>query len=230
MRVIVVKPAAKKKSKVAKKPVEQPAPAVETPQTETHTHAEASVHVEPPQSEAPQENAPNSKEEENLEAALEEAPAEEAPIAKTNKLLFTVGTIVATALVTSSIGIFLVYLSHPTQVTRQETAPVEEVSPSATPVPALAKSDITLEVLNGSGVKGSAGKAASKLLDLGYTVVGTGNADARYDRSEVFVAAALGEQGRTMLLGDLAKEFSVSSVSGVLEDSTVSARLIIGKE
>jgi LytR cell envelope-related transcriptional attenuator len=216
-------PAAKKKPVVKTKVIP---PAMEIPPAVTPPPQPVLQPVPKP---APVEPVATS-EPVSLEQMLEDSAGEEPPLEKTNKVLFALGTIIALGLIAGSIAIFLLYLAHPKQVTRQETAPVEEATPSAVPVVATNKSDITFEVLNGSGVAGTAGKAASTLVELGYTIGKTGNAEKRYTKSEVTIAASVKDDGVAMLLADLEKAFSITSSSGVLQDSTFSARLIIGKK
>lgn len=220
------KPAAKKSppsSGVKAPPVTPPAVTHEPEPVETSPVPESPPAPEPASDATPPEAV-------DLEQMLEDSEMEEVPLEKTNKALFALGTIIALGLIAGSIAIFFIYLSHPKQVTRQETIPIEEATPSATPVPATNKSDITIEVLNGSGVAGTAGKAAAKLATLGYTIGATGNAEKRYSKSEIWIAPSVKDDGVAMLLVDSEKEFSITSTSGVLEDSTFSARLIIGKQ
>jgi hypothetical protein len=58
------------------------------------------------------------------------------------------------------------------------TTDPEEASPTPTPAPELDRSEITIDVLNGSGITGKAGETAEKLETLGYTIGTIGNASA----------------------------------------------------
>jgi hypothetical protein len=59
------------------------------------------------------------------------------------------------------------------------TPTVAEVISSPTPtVEAVNKADIKIQILNGSGVVGAAGKAQSALTAVGYTGIEVGNADS----------------------------------------------------
>lgn len=93
------------------------------------------------------------------------------------------------------------------------------------------KSSLTIEILNGSGVAGVAGKAKSLLTDLGYNITSTGNADNfEYEQSVIEIKAS-----KSSFLKDLEKDLSKDYVIGETS-STLSAsnqtdvRIIIGKE
>lgn len=103
--------------------------------------------------------------------------------------------------------------------------------PTSTPQPTLAplnREEISLEILNGSGVPGLAGKTATMFEDLGYSVpeVGNGNTVAS---TEVYVQEEL-EERLSLLMDDLLENLNVSSVAGYLdEDDEVTARVVLGE-
>jgi hypothetical protein len=108
---------------------------------------------------------------------------------------------------------------------------VEDVTPTpeVSPTPINNRADITLEVLNGSGVAGMAARTAERLEALGYSVIGTGNADrSNYTETQILVAPEF--DTAELLLSDLTREFDSASVSGELQDSTASARIIVGRD
>ena len=108
----------------------------------------------------------------------------------------------------------------------------QQTTPTPTPVveEKLERSEWSLEVLNGSGVSGLAKKVADGLTGLGYQVVKVGNADKQtYTQSQIFVKDEL--KGKIdKVVADIKDIVKISSVSGQVEDSTASARIIIGKE
>lgn len=57
------------------------------------------------------------------------------------------------------------------------TSDIKESSPSATPFPAIEKSKLKIQILNGSGVVGQAGKIKDDLLKLGFSNIDTGNSE-----------------------------------------------------
>jgi hypothetical protein len=108
---------------------------------------------------------------------------------------------------------------------------VEDVTPTpeVSPTPINNRAEITLEVLNGSGVAGMAARTAERLEALGYSVIGTGNADrSNYTETQILVAPEF--DTAELLLSDLTREFDSASVSGELQDSTASARIIVGRD
>ncbi|MEU2822737.1 LytR C-terminal domain-containing protein [Streptomyces bacillaris] len=69
------------------------------------------------------------------------------------------------------------------------------VAAAADPVHARS---VRVRVLNGTGVAGRAAQAAEELRDLGYTVVGTGNAPDRADRTAVLHAPGMADHARVL--------------------------------
>lgn len=100
------------------------------------------------------------------------------------------------------------------------------ISPTPT---TTSKAAIPLEVLNGSGVSGLAGKTADTLEGMGYTILKTGNADnSNYKTTEIYTNPEFTDT--KAFLEDLEEEFGSATVSGSLKDSTASARIIVGKD
>lgn len=91
------------------------------------------------------------------------------------------------------------------------------------------KSQVFFEILNGSGVRGVAGRAAEYLEDLGYQVGSIGNHDELSDDIRLFLRSEL-EADREMILSDISKNYKSATYAGELTEGTYSARLIIGKE
>lgn len=94
----------------------------------------------------------------------------------------------------------------------------------------LNRSKLSIAVVNGSGIEGTAGKAATILKDLGYNVVSTGNAD-NFDYAGVTIKVKKEMSNFLDLLKkDLSKEYTVSATSSDLSpDSSTDALIIIGK-
>jgi hypothetical protein len=187
---------------------------------------------------------PKEKEiEETKETKIPESPEEPAetkisswdleeeasPLDKENKSFFKLGIIVL-AIILVVTGIFLFFfLSSNSKKTPVEAKKI--TTTTITPKKAqINKSEWTLEVLNGSGVPGAAAKAAAKLTEQGYEVVKTGNADNQdYTKSELFIAENMQSKAQ-LLIDDLSSDYTFSSTPEVLKNSTVSARIIIGKD
>lgn len=159
-----------------------------------------------------------------------EEEEEEEPQEKSNKKLFIIGGIILGAIILATIG-FFVFSSGESQ---QEKIVSPQAESSPTPTEAskqtLNRSDWSLEVLNGSGVAGVAKKAADKLIELGYRVVKTGNADKQTYEENQFLVSKEMEDKADLVVADLKDTVKIATVSATLKDSTASARIIIGKE
>ncbi len=114
---------------------------------------------------------------------------------------------------------------EPTPIPEEEMIPTME----PTPTPDLDRADLSIDVLNGSGVPGAAGDAEDFLLDLGYEEITTGNADSYdYQQTEVSIKESKDEYLQ-MLLTDLSSEYTVSSESAYLdEDYDYDVQIIVG--
>ena len=113
-----------------------------------------------------------------------------------------------------------------TQMPTQAPTDTPGATPSATPSPA----PLVIQVLNGSGVPGAAGKVAATLESSGYTISGTGNAGT-FDYTNIVIEVKAGEQAvLTKLKSDLSKDYTIGSTSATLTDKTkVDAVVIVGK-
>lgn len=94
----------------------------------------------------------------------------------------------------------------------------------------LDRSMLSVEVQNGSGEAGAAGKGADVLRGFGYKVSGTGNAD-NYDYENVTIQVKSTKSNYLALLKkDLGFSYTVGSTSADLDSSsTADALVIIGK-
>jgi LCP family protein required for cell wall assembly len=80
----------------------------------------------------------------------------------------------------------------------KEPKPTSTATPSGPPL-RTAPQDISVEVLNGSGVPGAAGDLAEELASVGFRVVGVGTADrSDHATTTVFHDPAYDESGRTL--------------------------------
>lgn len=111
-------------------------------------------------------------------------------------------------------------------------------SPTNTPTPkptvnpvdkqtGLNRSKLSVTVQNGSGVAGTAGKAADLLKNLGYNVVSTGNAD-NYDFVNVTIQVkSSSSEFLALLKKDLEGSYTIGSNSADLSTSFSSDALVI---
>ena len=115
---------------------------------------------------------------------------------------------------------------------------VSEVVTEASPIPnttpepekiveLLTREEISLDVLNGSGVSGLAGKTATTFEELGYEIGEIGNADD-VETTELYIQEDLEEQLGN-LLDDVKEELGVASVSGYLDSDVESmGKIVLG--
>lgn len=109
----------------------------------------------------------------------------------------------------------------------EETTDTEAVAePEATPRP---RSEITLEILNGSGIAGLAGKYKSTFEDLGYAVDNVGNADEDVVGSSLYIDQDIDESLLDNLLEDVKSELNIENVTGT-KDLDTAAQIVLGSE
>lgn len=109
--------------------------------------------------------------------------------------------------------------------------PTGEVTPSPQPTAELSRSDLKIQVLNGSGAPGTAAQAKEFLEELGYEVADTGNAK-NYDYEATQISLKEDKASyRDMLVRDLDKKYEVSEDVGTLDgDSDYDGVVIIGEK
>lgn len=111
----------------------------------------------------------------------------------------------------------------------------EEISSSPTPEisPALLaeKKDLKIKILNGSGIPGLAGKAATYLENLGYSGIKTGNASS-YDYEQTEIQIKESQKGLLeQLTKDLSQEYTLAEEQKTLaEDESFDVIITLGKK
>lgn len=144
--------------------------------------------------------------------------------------------IIGVALLTG--GILLVVASGlpklPTMFVKPTPTAKQDLAPQGTPTPtpaAAARSDIKVQVLNGGGTPGSAGKAKTFLEEKGYTVGDTGNTDEyTYNKTEIHMKAGK-EAYLEFLKKDLEEDYTLGTSSADLSaDAAYDAQVIVGKK
>jgi len=165
----------------------------------------------------------------------EETPSEETeednevPLEKRNTKLYIIGIVLSILVMGATAGLFYFRSKQAEKEAESVETGVEEVvEPTATPTPSsLSREEISLEILNGSGVAGAAAEVASIFELLGYEIIEIGNADET-EGNQLYVDSDL-EDLLDQLLEDVEEELDISSVSGKLTGSTASARIILGE-
>lgn len=140
--------------------------------------------------------------------------------------------IIGVALLTG--GTLLVVASGLPKLPTLFAKPTPTTTPAPTPIPtplAPQRSDIKVQVLNGGGTPGSAGKAKTFLEEKGYTVADVSNTEEyTYKKMQIHVKAGK-EAYLTFLKEDMAEDYTIGTASATLpEDVAFDARVIIGKE
>jgi len=111
--------------------------------------------------------------------------------------------------------------------TEPTPTPFEQEEPTPTTVQ-IKRSEIKIEVLNGSGISGEAAYLQGQLRNLGYETITTGNADKQdYTTTEVTFSSKVPEEVKNEISGklkDLYKE--VSSDTGSLSGKDI--QIIVG--
>lgn len=121
----------------------------------------------------------------------------------------------------------------------EEPTPTEKAKSTATPRPTqnpkdsasgLDRSELTVEVQNGSGEKGVASGGSEVLKVFGYSVVGIGNADNFEYQGTTILIKSSDVKFLPLLKNDVSKQYTVSSTSATLSaSSSADAVVIIGK-
>lgn len=112
-----------------------------------------------------------------------------------------------------------------------QPSPTPTPTPTPTPQVTLDRKDLTIEVLNGGGTPGAAGKMKTLLEEKGYTVTSVGNTD-QYTYEQTEIRVKLGKEGYvTLLEDDLKGDYTIGSTSATLnEDASSDAQVIVGKK
>ena len=118
------------------------------------------------------------------------------------------------------------------EITKGEPSSVAVVSPSAAAQPTavpIQKSSLAIEIQNGNGEAGLAGKWKTVLTEAGYTTITTGNAD-NYEYRTVIVQAKTAEIA-AMIMKDLeSPNASATAAPSFLDSSSsVDAIVIVGR-
>ena len=128
----------------------------------------------------------------------------------------------------SIVLLFLIFKSNKPKEVKLTPTPTPVVV--ATPIPVFDRKNFKIQVLNGSGIGGLAGKAKTKLEGLGYPEVTVGNADSKdYTKTQVAI-----KKSKAGFLADIKKDldgYTLAQDSGtVTGDSEFDVEIILGSE
>lgn len=119
--------------------------------------------------------------------------------------------------------------SAPVDEVITESSQSAEASPSSQ-VTEIDKTEVSIRVLNGSGIPGEAGKAADLIKADGFTTVTTGNADS-YDYEETEVSVKDGQELLFELVRDaLSQTYTVTRGKDLATSARTDVEVIVGQE
>jgi len=172
-----------------------------------------------------EEVATPKTEEPKVEAIAENRSEVSTPIEneKANYLWIIIPTAL---LVGALVGGLITYFSGISKLQTVENSPTPVVSiepkasPSASPSASIKRSEIKLQVLNGSGTSGFAGKAKTYLEGLGYKDVAVGNAvSSDFAETEIQIKDNV-EEFLDTITTDLSKNYTVAKDTKTLTASS----------
>lgn len=197
------------------------------PETAAETPAEAEPDPEPVKPTAPEAAKPHSQPA-DTSSIFGPTPEE---TSKGSKKLFWVLIVVFALLGAAAGGVGIYLQNRPSAEPAPSPTPEASALPSPSPETKLNREDISIQVLNGSGVTGAAGKAKDYLEGLGYTVDNVGNANSSdYTQTEISTTTSA-QKYVDMLTEDLGSNYTVSDQVGSLgSDSSYDVVIILGSE
>lgn len=196
---------------------------VEEPKKKMVVVEEVSVESETPKEESPVE-VETKVVEKKVEPVVANIETQEDEEEKSNYLWIIIPTAL---LIGALVGGLITYFSGLSKLNADAMpSPVASTLPEVSPTPTAApesnikREEIKLQVLNGSGVSGLAGKAKTYLEGLGYLSVQTGNAaNSNFTETVVAVKDSKKEFAESVI-ADLSKNYKVAEKTEVLSASS----------
>lgn len=150
---------------------------------------------------------------------------------KSNKKTFWV-IIILFAVLGAAAGGIGIYLQNNGSIggfMARPTPTPEVTEPTPTPAAELDRSELSIQVLNGSGVTGAAKTAQEYLEGLGYSVDAVGNADESDLETTQVAIKSEKEEFSDLVKEDLSEQYTVDEEVGELdEDSTYDVVITLG--
>ncbi|RLF26916.1 MAG: hypothetical protein DRN14_06110 [Thermoplasmata archaeon] len=147
-----------------------------------------------------------------------------------NKILMIVGGVII--LIGLIVGGILVSRSATSESEEIVITPIATATPELTPKP-TEWSEVSMQILNGSGVTGRAGEIADLMMEFGVEEdkIETGNADNYdYDGVEVAVREGLGEDVYDQIEEAFLDEYDVIEIDGLDKDSKYDVVIVVGQK
>ncbi|MDO8341075.1 MAG: LytR C-terminal domain-containing protein [Candidatus Woesebacteria bacterium] len=175
-------------------------------------------------------------EEKKEEVSVKEIQKEKVETERPNYLWIIIPTAL---LVGALVGGFITYFSGVSKFNKDDEtptpisseAPIAEPSPTSSSSETLKRDTLKIQVLNGSGVSGAAGKAKTYLEGLGYKNVDTGNAGTSdFPETEISIKDTK-KEFISLLTTDLSKNYQVAKETKTLvATSSFDVVITLGKK
>lgn len=155
---------------------------------------------------------------------------EESALDIINKRIFAIGSIIAIFVIVLAVMAYGVFLKGSYASSKSDASKPTAVAPvvSTIPTPTFSPSNISITVLNASGIAGKAGEVAKTLTTRGYTIVSTGNAK-KQKGATLFVSSSINKEVSSLLLSDLSTTIEGLKLSEGSPEGSGDAEIIIGK-
>jgi hypothetical protein len=143
-------------------------------------------------------------------------------------LLFVLGTIFSIIIIVGVVALGIIYFKSFEVKKVVEVVTSEIQVPSVTPeITILKNNEITFEIINATGIAGTATKYKDVLEGKGYKVNSVAMADKKEKGISVFMVKGL-ENQKDALLSEIKKDFTTVNYSGELTDSVNMVKLVVG--
>ena len=230
-------PATETPAPVIESPAAPVAPVPVAPQDQVSGGSVASTSVPTQEPEVPVEESVPIPDAISPDAPLkveseEESQGEELPpIEKKNKKIYIAGIVIALLLIVATGVLGFYFLNSGKEDKKVEVAEDKTVEATPTLIEEIDRAEWSIEVLNGSTTTGVARTVADSLEELGYTVENVGNADNKdYEETTVLISSEKSDEEAELFVDEVKKATGVDVLQEKLEDSTLSARIIIGSD
>jgi hypothetical protein len=191
-----------------------------SPETTEKPEQEAAPNQPPIELESPSQDSPAQ----NHNLVQKEAPH---PFETKSRRLFFAGIVISAFVLGATIATLYFKISEEgtDSLAAGDTLSGATAEPEPTPTP-LPRSEITLEILNGSDVAGLAAKTKANFEKLGYPVSRIGNAEENVEVNQLYLDQDIDKESLQYLLEDAQSELKISEVSGT-KDIETTAQIVL---
>lgn len=159
----------------------------------------------------------------------DEAGEDSLPVSEKKSIfLFVLGTIFSVIIIVGAVALGIIFFRSTEEKTVTEEITSEILVPSEVPKENILKNEeITFEILNASGVAGTATKYKEILEGKSYKVNSVAIADEKQKGVSIFMTKDL-ENQKDALLTEIKKDFPKVNYSGELTNSVNMVKLVVG--